>query len=47
MSPQKPRRRRSIEEPVKKLPDFIAENFDENFQREYSQLAVALGGALP
>jgi len=29
------------------VPQFIADNFDINFQREYPQLAVAIGGALP
>jgi len=33
--------------PAKEVPDFIAETFDEDFQREYPQLAVAIGGALP
>lgn len=29
------------------VPKFIKDNFDEEFQREYGQLAVAIGGALP
>jgi hypothetical protein len=29
------------------VPKFIADNFDDSFQREYPQLAVAIGGALP
>lgn len=29
------------------LPEMIASNFDSDFQREYPQLAVAIGGALP
>jgi molecular chaperone HscA len=32
---------------TKNLPELIAERFDEDFCREYPQLAVALGGALP
>jgi hypothetical protein len=34
--------RRAVE-----VPEFIATNFDANFQREYPQLAVAIGGVLP
>lgn len=33
--------------PTKLLPDVVASNFDSDFQREYPQLAVAMGGALP
>jgi molecular chaperone HscA len=29
------------------VPEVIASNFDADFQREYPQLAVAIGGALP
>jgi molecular chaperone HscA len=32
---------------TKNLPQLISERFDEDFCREYPQLAVALGGALP
>jgi hypothetical protein len=32
---------------AKEIPDLIAETFDADFQREYGQLAVAIGGALP
>jgi molecular chaperone HscA len=32
---------------TKNLPDLIVERFDDDFCREYPQLAVALGGALP
>jgi len=33
--------------PAREVPDIIAETFDADFQREYPQLAVAIGGALP
>ena len=29
------------------VPEDIADTFDSDFQREYPQLAVAIGGALP
>jgi hypothetical protein len=29
------------------IPEFISTNFDANFQREYPQFAVAIGGVLP
>jgi hypothetical protein len=29
------------------VPDLIANSFDIDFQREYPQLAVAVGGVLP
>ena len=32
---------------ARNVPDFVAETFDTDFQREYPQLAVAIGGALP
>lgn len=32
---------------AQELPDFIATTFNEAFQREYPQLAVAIGGVLP
>jgi molecular chaperone HscA len=32
---------------VPAVPKFIADNYDDNFQREYPQLAVAIGGVLP
>jgi hypothetical protein len=32
---------------VQEVPDYIATRFDADFQREYPQLAVAIGGALP
>jgi molecular chaperone HscA len=32
---------------VPSVPDLIEKNYDDNFQREYPQLAVAIGGALP
>jgi molecular chaperone HscA len=32
---------------TQEVPEFIASNFDVDFQREYPQLAVAIGGALP
>jgi molecular chaperone HscA len=33
--------------PADPVPTFIAESFSEDFQREYPQLAVAIGGVLP
>jgi len=33
--------------PTREVPEFIASTFDADFQREYAQLAVAIGGALP
>ncbi|HTU45350.1 MAG TPA: hypothetical protein VMF91_09820 [Bryobacteraceae bacterium] len=33
--------------PAREIPEFVAETFDADFQREYPQLAVAIGGALP
>jgi len=33
--------------PAREVPEFVADTFDAAFQREYSQLAVAIGGALP
>ena len=32
---------------VPKLPQLVEERFDEDFHREYPQLAVAMGGAMP
>ena len=32
---------------AKDLPDFVKEEFDADFAREYPQLAVAMGGAMP
>jgi hypothetical protein len=32
---------------TRSVPEMIASNFDSDFQREYPQLAVAIGGALP
>lgn len=32
---------------TRSVPELIASNFDADFQREYPQLAVAIGGALP
>ena len=29
------------------LPDLVEKEFDDNFAREYPQLAVAMGGAMP
>jgi molecular chaperone HscA len=34
-------------QPTPVVPDFIVEHFAADFAREYPQLAVALGGALP
>ena len=33
--------------PARDVPEFVADTFDTDFQREYPQLAVAIGGALP
>jgi hypothetical protein len=32
---------------VPAVPTFISDNYDDTFQREYPQLAVAIGGVLP
>jgi molecular chaperone HscA len=39
--------RRLVFKPTPEVPEFIANTFDTDFQREYPQLAVAIGGALP
>jgi hypothetical protein len=39
--------RRLVFRPTPEVPEFIATTFDTDFQREYPQLAVAIGGALP
>ena len=39
--------RKVVFKPARQVPEFIASSFDTDFQREYPQLAVAIGGALP
>jgi molecular chaperone HscA len=39
--------RPTVFKPTREVPEFIASTFDTDFQREYPQLAVAIGGALP
>jgi hypothetical protein len=39
--------RRLVFKPTPEVPEFISTTFDTDFQREYPQLAVAIGGALP
>jgi len=39
--------RNVVFQPAPAVPEFFESTFDTDFQREYSQLAVAIGGALP